>query len=453
MASVTSLGTGSGLELEGMVTKLMAVEQLPITALQKKVTSHETRISSLGTLSSSLASLQTAAKALKTEVAQTASEKYASFSASASDTKIATVSTTIDADVVAGSYKLTNIVTATAQQIRKSGISAPKEAGSLTIQVGSGSAVTVSIGAGETLASISSEINNSGAGVTTTVVNDGTKDYLVVTANSTGKDNTISITGSGTGWDAFNYSSSASNSWAVQTTPSDASLNIDGIAVTSASNDITSISGLKISLLAAADSATVTVTKDATTKLTDALKAFVTAYNSAAKTMSEMGAYDAKTKKAGALQGDSTLRTAQNQIRSMLFGTKAGGSSNYQILSDIGISVGSDGTLSLNTTKLNKAISADYAGVANLVAKAGSAYDTALKGIVGDDGLVTAATKSTNKQIAILEERKTTLTARLTTIEKMYRTQFSALDTLVSKLNKSSSYLTQQMDALNKSSS
>lgn len=443
MASVSSLGTGSGIDLEGLLTKLMTAEQAPLTALAKKVTSTNTRISSLGTLNTALDALKTAAAALKTSVAQTATQKYATFSASSSTPAVATVSTTTDADVAAGSYKLTNIVVATAQQIRKSGIAVPSGAGSLSIQVGTGKAVSVEIGAGETLASISRSINNSGAGVTTTVVNDGTADYLVVKADSTGAANTISITGSGTGWSAFDFNSSTTAGWTVQTTPTNASLKIDGIAVTSASNSVTSISGLKIDLLTAGDT-TVTVTKDSTTSLTSALNAFITAYNSANTTMTTMGAYNATTKVAGALQGDSTLRLAQNQIRAVLFGAAAGGTSAYQHLSDIGVSVAKDGSMSLNTTKLNKAISADFSGVANLVASAGTAYETALKAIVGTDGLITTATKSANATITSLTERQTAISARLTKIEAQYRAQFTALDNLVAKMKTTSSYLTQQ---------
>ena len=452
MASVSSLGTGSGIDLEGLLTKLMTAEQAPLTALAKKVTSTNTRISSLGTLNTALDALKTAAAALKTSVAQTATQKYATFSASSSTPAVATVSTTTDSDVAAGSYKLTNIVVATAQQIRKSGIAVPSGAGSLSIQVGTGKAVSVEIGAGETLASISRSINNSGAGITTTVVNDGTADYLVVKADSTGAANTISITGSGTGWNAFDFNSSTTAGWTVQTTPSDASLNIDGIAVTSASNSLTSISGLKIDLLTAGDT-TVTVTKDSTTSLTSALNAFITAYNSANTTMSTMGAYNATTKVAGALQGDSTLRLAQNQIRAVMFGSAAGGTSAYQHLSDIGVSVAKDGSLSLNTTKLNKAISADFTGVANLVASAGTTYETALKAIVGTDGLITTATKSANATITDLTKRQTAISARLTKIEAQYRAQFTALDNVVAKLKTTGSYLTQQFNSLTSSNS
>ena len=446
MATVSSLGSGSGIDLEGLLTKLMTAEQAPLTALATKVTSTNTRISSLGTLNSALATLQTAAAAMKTSIGQTAASKYSTFSASVSDSTIATASTTTGA--AAGTYKLTDIVLATAQQITKTGVSAPTGAGLLSIQVGSGTAVSVTLGENSTLADVATAINESGAGITASIVTSGSTSYLTFTANDTGAANTITVTGTdtdgGSTWQtAFGYSSSATNSWTQKTAAADASLKIDDVAVTSASNTLTSISGLSINLLKAG-STTVTVTKDSKTALTSALNAFVTAYNSANTTMGGLGAYNSTTKKAGALLGDSTLRTAQTQVRSLLFSNPTGGTSPYQLLSDIGVSVAKDGSLSVDSTKLNKAITADFTTVANMVAKVGAAYDTSLKAIVGTDGSIAAATKSANNTIKDLEARKTAISTRLTKIEATYRAQFTALDTLVAKMKTTSSYLTQQ---------
>ena len=446
MATVSSLGSGSGIDLEGLLTKLMTAEQAPLTALATKVSSTNTRISSLGTLNSALASLQTAAQAMKTSVGQTATSKYSTFSASVADTTTASASTTTGA--ATGTYKLTDIVLATAQQITKTGVSAPTGAGSLSIQVGSGKAVNVAMDENSTLADVASAINESGAGVTASIVTSGSNSYLTLTANDTGAANTITVTGTdtdgGSTWQtALGYSSSAANSWTQKTAATDASLKIDDVAVTSASNTLTSISGLSINLLKAG-STTVTVTKDSTTSLASALKAFVTAYNTANSTMASLGTYNATTKIAGALQGNSTLRSAQSQVRALLFSNPTGGTSPYQLLSDIGVSVAKDGSLSVDSTKLNKAITADFSTVANMVAKIGTTYDTTLETIVGSDGSIAAAQKSANTTIKSLNERQTAVSARLTKVEAMYRAQFTALDTLVAKMKTTSTYLTQQ---------
>jgi len=169
--------------------------------------------------------------------------------------------------------------------------------------------------------------------------------------------------------------------------------------------------------------------------------------------MGGLGTYNATTKIAGALQGDSSLRTAQSQVRSQLFGTVAGGSSAYQRLSDIGVSVAKDGTMSLDTTKLSAAANSDFTGVANLVAKVGDTYNKTLEGIVGTTGSLVSATTGVTRMIKDLTNRQNTLSDRLTKIEANYRKQFTALDTLVASMNKTSTYLTQQLASLSKTTS
>ena len=178
--------------------------------------------------------------------------------------------------------------------------------------------------------------------------------------------------------------------------------------------------------------------------MTTAVNSFVKTFNEAAKSMKDLGYFNADTKQAGALQGDSTLRGATSQVRSLLQ-TTAGGSSAYQTLSNIGIALQTDGTLKLDTTKLNAAIAADYAGVTSLVSTVGTRFKESLEGLVGTSGNITAATDSANRLIKDLGKRQTALLDRLNQVEARYRKQFSALDTLVASMNKTSSYLTQQL--------
>ena len=131
-------------------------------------------------------------------------------------------------------------------------------------------------------------------------------------------------------------------------------------------------------------------------------------------------------------------------VRSLLQ-TTAGGTSAYQTLSDIGIALQPDGTLKLDSSKLTKAIEADYAGVTALVSKVGTAFKDGIEGLAGTSGTITAATDSTNRLIKELGKRQTALLDRLEQVESRYRKQFSALDSLVASMNKTSSYLTQQL--------
>lgn len=463
--AISSLGAGSGLDLSGILSSLMQVEQQPLLALQKKEASYQARISSLGTLKGALSSLQTAAQAFIPSSGQSSTDKFASFKASVADTTIATASASSGA--TAASYTLKNILLAHSEQIRKTGFSIPtatdgSEDGTLSIQVGSGTAVDVSVEGGSSLADVAAAINNAAAGVTASIINNGSADYLVVSADESGQSNQLTITSSNPAlWGSFDYTPPGAstpgyvnNGWTEQQEATSASVDINGLTITSDSNTISSAIG-NVSITLAKESATGTtlsVSKDTTSSLTSTLSAFVKAFNDAAKSMKDLGFYNAETKTAGALQGDNTLRGAQSQVRSLLQ-TKAGGASVYQTLSDIGISLEKDGTLKLDSTKLNKAITADYSGVTTLVSTVGTAFKNGLEGLVGTTGNIAAATDSANRAIKDIGKREEALLDRLTQIEARYRKQFSALDSLVASMNKTSTYLTQQLANLPGSSS
>ncbi len=450
--AISSLGIGSGLDLNSILSSLMEVEQQPLIALQKKELSYQSRISSLGTLRSALASLQSAAATLAPDSGKTAVEKYQTLRATASDSSIATA--TVSSGAIATSYSLTNITLAKAEQIRKSGsdltIPAAGSNGTLSIQVGGPTAdtVDVSVTGGSALSDIATAINGAKAGVTASVINDGTTDHLILTADATGAANTIKVTGS-TGWESFDYSTGTANSWTLRQAATSASVDINGLTVTSDTNTIeNSISGVSISLLKESASGTsLSISKDSTTNLTSALTTFVKAYNASATTIRDLGAYNAETKVAGALQGDSTWRSAQSQVRNMLL-TTAGGTSAYQTLSDLGVAIQADGSLKLDTAKLNKAISADFDNVAAFVGKIGQTFNDGISGLIGTTGTLTSATDNSNRVIKDLQSRQEALELRLTQTQARYQKQFAALDTLLSGLNSTSSWLTQQLASL-----
>ena len=478
MASVTSLGVGSGLDLQGMLTKLMQVEQQPLTLLQNKQASYQSKISALGTLQSSLAALQTAAAGLTPSSTQTATEKFSSYSASVADTTIASASAAKGA--VAGSYSLEVSSLATAQRLvspASAFVSASTalnvDAGTLKIEFGKFTPATttpvaaatytpdatreldISISANASLNDIRDAINAKNGGVSATIVTGTNGPQLVLTSLKEGTDNVMRLSGL-TGTDAGNFNfdplapavSTFSETAAGGRTASNAAFELNGIAGTSSTNAVTGVlDGVTLNLIKTnvGTPTTVTVSQNTTTGLTSALQAFVKAYNDSNSTMGGLGTYNATTKIAGALQGESSLRTAQGQVRSLLFGTTGDSASAYQRLSDIGVSVAKDGTLSLDTTKLNTAITSDFTGVANLVAKIGDTYNKTLEGIVGTTGSLVSATTGVTRMIKDLTNRQNVLSDRLTRIEASYRKQFTALDTLIASMNKTSTYLTQQL--------
>lgn len=453
MATITSLGVGSGLDLSSIVSGLMAVEKQPLTALKSKQSTIESRISALGTVKSGLASLQTAASNLIPGTSQSLADKFSTFTAKSADETIATA--TAKSGVAATKYTLSNITLASAEQVRKTetalGIPTGTGSGTLSIKVGSGDNVDISVSNGASLTDIAKAINGSKAGVTASVINDGTAKHLVITAKDTGTANTISITGS-TGWEGFNLrptsASTDTNSWIAQQSATSASVDVNGLTITSPTNTISdAVSGLTINLLKASASGTsINVTQDNTTSISAALNAFVTAFNSTASSMKSLGAYNATTKVAGALQGDAVLRSAQTQV-SRLVTTKYG-SGDLQTLSDLGISLQKDGSLKLDTTKLNKAIEKDFTGVSEMVAAVGTGFKTGLNNLIDSSGSVTSATESANRMVKELQTRQEAMQDRLDKIQERYTKQFSSLDSMIAKFNQTSSSLTSMLSAL-----
>lgn len=455
--AVSSLGVGSGLDLSSIITGLMQVEQQPLLALQKKEASYQSRISSLGTLKSALSSLQTAATSLIPNITQSANDKFTSLKVSTGDNTI--VTTTTSTGAVASNYTLKNISLATAEQIRKTegtlGIPG-SGTGTLSIKVGTGTAVDVSVTGGSSLSDIAKAINDAKPDVTATVINDGTTNHLVISAKKTGASNTVSITGSA-GWTGFNFkpttAPASTNAWTQQQNAASASVEVNGLTVTSDNNTITTaISGLTINLLKESSSGTtLSVTQDSTTNITAALNSFIKAYNDAASSMKSLGAYNATTKVAGALQGDTTLRGAQSQIFNLL--TSKQGTGDYTVLADIGIALQKDGTLKLDSSKLNKAIESDFSAVANLTSAVGTAFKSGLETLIGTSGNITSITESANRMIKELDRRQEALQDRLIKVQERYTKQFSALDTLIASMNQTSSSLTQMLANLPGSSS
>jgi flagellar hook-associated protein 2 len=229
---------------------------------------------------------------------------------------------------------------------------------------------------------------------------------------------------------------------------SNAAFSINGIAGTSSSNSVTgALDGVTLELLkktTVGSPTTLTVTKDSTTQLNAALTSFVKAYNESAGVMKNLGFYDPSTKQAGALQGNSTLRGVQNEMRSLLQ-TRAGGTAANQTLSDLGVAIQKDGTLKLDSTKLNKAIEADFSGVSDLVSKVGTAYNNSITNITSSSGSISSASESTSRLISDLNKRSTALQARLVNVEDRYRKQFTSLDSIVTSLKNTSTYLAGQL--------
>jgi flagellar hook-associated protein 2 len=397
---VSAPGIGSGLDVNGIVGQLMAAERQPLAALSRQEQAYNQKLSAFGQVRSALASFQTALAGLGD------GSKFQALSAASSDPQV--LSASASGKAIPASYQIEVTQLAQQQKLASGGYATTDEvvgSGTLTIQFGTYNSGTNSFTANadkatqsiaidpanNTLAGIRDAINAANAGVTATIVNDGSAagNRLVLTSVESGAANSLKISVAdadanntdGSGLSALAYDPTAaagSGKNLVQKAGAlDAQLTIDGIAVAQATNTVKdAIDGVTLNLAQTnvGEKLTLTVARD-TKAVTAAVDAFVKAYNSASGTLKNLTAFNGAGAQNGVLLGDATARAIQMQMRSLL-NTSVDSGGALTTLSQIGVSFGSDGTLSLDSAKLNRAIDTQFDGIAALFAKAGKTTDS-----------------------------------------------------------------------------
>ena len=240
--------------------------------------------------------------------------------------------------------------------------------------------------------------------------------------------------------------------------PQDATLKLDGLTVTKSSNIITdAIQGVTLNLLkqsATGVTTAVSIAKD-TSGVSAQVNGLVNAYNSTAGMLANLLAYDPTTGKAGALQGEATVRSIQAGLRSTMQ-SLISGQTGLTSLSDIGVAFQRDGSLKFNSTKLQTILSDPTKNISTFFIGAngnGNGVATKLNNLLNTyldpgNGTFTTRTNGLNQTITDYTKQKTTLESRMAAIEARYRQQFTNLDTLVASMNTTQSYLTQQLASL-----
>lgn len=442
-AILSSAGIGSGLDVNSIVTALVNAKK---SGPQAQITNQQTQdsavLAGLTSLQSGLTSLQASLSKL------TYTGTFQSFSATLANSTIGSATTLSNAQP--GNYALVVNSLATAQK-RASGVYGATTAvgdGTLTLAVGSNS-VDVAVSTTDTLSDIAAKINavSGNPGVQATVVNGASGAQLLLSSTKTGVANGFAVTASATS------SGGLANLATQLSTPGsneakDASLSLDGIAITSASNSVSgAINGVTINL-SAAGSTTLTVSRD-NSAATNAVQAFVDAYNSYQKTVGTLASYDPSTKQAGVLLGDATLSSLQRQIASVLSSKVAGNS--FGSMAVLGVTRQADGSLALDSSKLTAALNSNPAAVQDLFAGTNgyaTRLNSALDGFTTAGGVIPTRQQSLNDALTKLTTQQTQLDQRMSVYQQQLLSQYNALDTLMSQLNNTSSYLTSQLSAL-----
>jgi len=487
--SISSAGLGSGLDVKSIISSLMAVESQPLQLLQDAAGTVSTEISAVGQIQSLNSALSDKAHALMS------TSLWTQTTSTTSDATVATADTS-GGTAAAGDYSVSVQQMALGQTVTSS-VAAGNSLtpGTLTIQLGtyatdsatppnttftnaSSAPVSITIGDADTsLSAIRDKINQADAGVSASIITDASGARLSLRSTTTGAVNGFKITAAettddgnpATGLSALNFDAStgATNSQlTLNQYAQDAQATVNGIAVSSSTNQLSNISdGLSITLLKKSDTPIDITVSDDTASMQKAITDFVAAYSQLQSYISLETKYDPSTPvQAGTsrsdspLTGDASVIGYQNQLRAIV-NTTSTTSTMFSRLSDIGIAVQTDGTLAVGSaTKLSSALlhpdelsklfttygtTNENTGIAVRFAKTadnangvgGSLYSRA-------DGLRGELSRNQHQQDDMQTHLDATQ-ARLTA-------QYQALDTTMSKMNALSSYVSQQISVLNK---
>ncbi|MGC4059449.1 MAG: flagellar filament capping protein FliD [Aquabacterium sp.] len=487
--TISSLGVGSGLDSNTIVSKLVALERQPITDLQTAATKIQAKISAFGQIQSAVSTLHDAAQKLANPAI------WSSTTSTSSDSNA--VSFTTDTGAAVGNYTVSVTALATPQSVvtntALASTTSTLGSGTLTFDLGTwsngvftgktgASSVSVNIASTDTLEDIRDKINGSGAGVMASIVSDSSGARLAISSSTTGAANGFRITASDSdgnnaddaGLSALAYDPANGTTGTKPTrTASDAAATINGVNVTSSTNKFSNVlTGISFTV----GKLTTTSSKDVPPVVTDspvnvqvsqdndtiskAINDFATSYSALATLLQNDTKYDDSTKTAGPLQADSTAVSIMNQFRALI-GSSTPASSKYGTLSSIGVTIQTGGTLSVDSTKLTNALG-NLSDVKKLFSNAdlgNSANDgiatklrTLTDDLMGFDGALTTRTAGLNQSVTDNQKQQDALDARATLYENRLKAQYSALDTTMASLNGTSSYVTQMITAMNKSS-
>jgi flagellar hook-associated protein 2 len=451
MASITSAGVGSGLDVESIISQLVALERRPIDKLDSKRSIINAQISAYGSLKSKISAFESAMAALS----KTASFKK--FSGTSSDEDIFTA--TVDSSAARGSFAVEVQALAARDKISAgpyASIDTQIGTGTLTLAVGSESFDITVDSSNNTVSGLRDAINSASdnTGVTASLVNTDAGYRLILSSNQTGTSNALTVTVSGDGDGnntdnsglsslAYDVSGGVTNATAI-TTAKDAVITIDGFTVTNSSNTFAdALQGVTFTAKSLG-TASLEVQRD-DGAIVESVKSFVDAFN-ALRT-------EIKTQRAGQLEADSTLLSIERGIVDVLNSGNAISGSAFSYLIQAGISIDKNGVMQVDEDDVISALNSDFNSFVSLFSAEGEGFAARFESLADswlqNDGLIEAREDGLESQVKRIDNDKIRLEARIDIVEARLRSQYSALDTLVSQLSSTGSFLSQQLASLN----
>lgn len=450
MATTSSLGIGTGVDLQTMLKSIIAAERAPITVANTKIAATNTKISLYGTLKSKLDALQAASDTLRFP------SKLSAISATSSDSTVVGANAAFNAAI--GSYSLDVKQLASAQKSFTNSYASGTTFGSgqLTFTVSGIAATPIDLTGPATLQEVGAQINSAKVGVTATVITSGDgSQRMILTGDKSGSGNGFSLVSTATPsgsqsslgiFDDLTAQEILDGTDTLQRSEAkDAEMTIDGISVSSSTNSFSSsIEGLTLTAVKLGQSK-VTVQNDAT-KITAAVQAFVDSYNDVASLIKNNSGYNATAKTSQPLNGDSASRSILESLGSARTTIPDSlSAATFKTLADLGVTIQQSGLLSLDSSKLSNAISTSASEAVKTLNAYGESFGTKVVELQGIGGAFSNRLSSLNATVKRDQDRVAALEVRVELIEKRYRAQFTALDKYVNAMQTTSSALTQQL--------
>lgn len=468
MASITSLGIGANLPLDSLLANLTSAEKARLTPITKQQSANTVRLTAYGTLKGALEKFQTANTTLNN------ADLFKSTTAKSSSTDL-TVSTT--AGAAAGKYTISVTQLAQAQSLTTNtpivsskdalGDTAVAERTLVINQHSREKPLEIKLSSEQTsLESIRDAINDADGGVAASIVKISDNDYqLVLTSNTTGSDSemTLSVKDDSKLNALLGYDGT-SGGMKQLLKAQNAELTVNNINIVRQTNTITDApQGVTLNLTKEVSNVTVTVDKS-NDQSKAAIKGWVDAYNSLIDTFSSLTKYTAvdpgttsQSSSNGALLGDTVVRTIQTGLRGMF--TQSDTGSSFKTMTEIGITAdGTTGKLKIDDTKLTKALNENASATRQLLVGDGketgitTKMASTIKDYLADDGIIDTAQDSINSTLKKLTKQYLATSDSIDATVARYKAQFTQLDSMMSKLNSTSSYISQQFTAMSKSS-
>lgn len=467
MTGISTLGVGSGLGLSTILDKLTAAEKQSLAPISKQQSAATAKLSAYGTLKTAIQTFQTANSKLNDAALYTATTTTSSSTAFSADT---------NGNALPGKYTISvqhlaqsQTLTSAAQTDIKAAIGSDAASRIMKFVTADGKEKSITLSKDQTsLSSIRDTINKSNVGVTASLIKVSATEYrLSLSSTASGTANAVkslSVTGDDTlhGFIGFDAADTANSGMMQSVAAQNASLTVNNVAIESSSNTITdAVEGITLRLNdETTGNQTLTVSSD-TNKAKTAITEWVNAYNSLQDTMAGLTKYTAvdagkdPDSKNGALLGDGTLRNIQVQMKSILANTS--GSNVYKTLSQAGITTDpTDGKLKLDANKLTSSLQVKPDAVRDMFTGDGkktgvsTVLNTTFTAFLSSKGVLQGATDTISKKLNTLTEQYNTASKRIDDTIARYKKQFTNLDKMVSVLNNTSNYLTEQFSTTSK---